>query len=279
MQLMHQRGVLNSGKAIDYAAGLSHSEYRGLKLVGHGGADAGFRSYAVRVPEHNLGVVVLSNVRSFNSGGVARQVVEIVLADQVDPEKKDHSKVPSESVDVEPEVLDRYIGVFRMDNGMMVKFKRRGQRLVSQVEQLVPAVLIAKSDTEFFEKEIGARVVFEAAGEDPVEKFTAYLEGQTLHGARFEEDQSKQLTDYVGTYYSPELETVYVVELQEDQLIARHQRHPDVRLKVVGKDEFAGSEGFLRSVTFDREGDTVSGFRVTSLRVRNLRFVRRSADD
>lgn len=44
-----------------YGLGWSLSDYRGRKLVAHGGAIDGFRAVVGLVPEERLGVVVLSN--------------------------------------------------------------------------------------------------------------------------------------------------------------------------------------------------------------------------
>ena len=81
MEMMMTRGVLNSGDTIPYAHGLSIGEHRGLRTIGHGGADAGFRTQALWYPEANVGVVVLTNVANGNPGGRARQVAEVVLAE------------------------------------------------------------------------------------------------------------------------------------------------------------------------------------------------------
>ncbi len=80
MEMMKTRGVLNSGDTIPYAHGLSIGDHRGLRTIGHGGADAGFRTQATWYPEANVGVVVLTNVANGNPGGRARQVAEVVLA-------------------------------------------------------------------------------------------------------------------------------------------------------------------------------------------------------
>ena len=51
MDMLHTTGILNSGKKIDYAWGLAISEYKGLKVVEHGGAWVGFRAVLMRFPE------------------------------------------------------------------------------------------------------------------------------------------------------------------------------------------------------------------------------------
>ena len=80
---MHQRGILSSGDTIGYALGLSHGRYRGLPTVGHGGADAGYRSDFLRFPEQEVSVAVLCNFPSSGPGGLGRQVADIVLEDAV----------------------------------------------------------------------------------------------------------------------------------------------------------------------------------------------------
>ncbi|MFO7871733.1 MAG: serine hydrolase domain-containing protein, partial [Kiritimatiellia bacterium] len=76
---MHRRGVLRSGDTIPYALGLVHGRYRGLSTVGHGGADAGYRSQFLRFPEQETSVAVLCNFPSSNPGRLATRVVDIVL--------------------------------------------------------------------------------------------------------------------------------------------------------------------------------------------------------
>ena len=61
-----ERGVLNSGEKLDYAFGVVQGTYRGLSTVGHGGADAGYRSAIIRFPAHRFGVATLCNIATAN---------------------------------------------------------------------------------------------------------------------------------------------------------------------------------------------------------------------
>jgi CubicO group peptidase (beta-lactamase class C family) len=77
MARMQQRGVLNNGDTIPYALGIQRSQNRGRTVWSHGGADAGFRSQVMYLPEARLGIVVLSNSASANPGAIAAAVVDI----------------------------------------------------------------------------------------------------------------------------------------------------------------------------------------------------------
>jgi CubicO group peptidase (beta-lactamase class C family) len=91
---MHEPGVLNDGETLSYAFGLGISTFRGLDFVGHSGGDAGFRSYAGRFPEQQFVVVILSNHASADPAGLARQVAEVYLSDDMEPPAAADSPAP-----------------------------------------------------------------------------------------------------------------------------------------------------------------------------------------
>jgi len=91
-ELMHTRGVLNNGDTLSYAFGLGIGEHRGLRTVGHSGADAGFRSYVVRYPDEHFAVVILSNLASFDPSSMARRVAEIYLSDKMTAEEPEEER-------------------------------------------------------------------------------------------------------------------------------------------------------------------------------------------
>jgi hypothetical protein len=272
---MHQRGVAG-GKSIDYALGLVHSKHRGLEMVQHSGGDAGFRTYAMRVPQHKLGIVVLSNLGSFNPSKAAHQVAEILLAEHLDAPAE--SAAEPQSVSVDPTLLERHVGVYRLDVGALVKVTRSGDQLLGEMEGVPRFRMVARSPKEFFVKELGAQVAFEQSGEEPSSALTASVEGQSIRGTRLPALEKGDFGALAGTYYSPELDTSYTIEVCDDGLVAHHQRHSDITLKPFGPDEFAGSQWFMGVVKFDRKDGQVEGFRVSGGRVRNLRFERRKSE-
>lgn len=120
---MQTPGVLNSGENRGYAFGLGISEYRGLKMVSHGGSFVGFRADMIRFPEQKFSVIVLANLGNINPSRLAKKVADIYLADQFKPEKnksdaaqtpkkkpdrKTGKKIPYETPDVQQ--LEEYLG-------------------------------------------------------------------------------------------------------------------------------------------------------------------------
>ena len=80
---MTDQGVLNNGDAINYAAGLFVSDYKGLRTISHGGAFVGFRAELLRFPTERTSIAIFANRADANPQSMAKQVANIVLADKL----------------------------------------------------------------------------------------------------------------------------------------------------------------------------------------------------
>jgi CubicO group peptidase (beta-lactamase class C family) len=79
VRLMHEQGVLNDGRTIEYAAGINVGAFRGIPEVSHTGATSGYRAFLGRYPDQAVGVAVLCNVGNVDPGSVGRRVGEVFL--------------------------------------------------------------------------------------------------------------------------------------------------------------------------------------------------------
>ncbi len=74
--------VLNDGKPYPYGFGWNVTEFRGHRLVSHGGQTAGFAANISRYVNDNLTIIVLTNLGDQGLGGnVARGIAKIYLPD------------------------------------------------------------------------------------------------------------------------------------------------------------------------------------------------------
>jgi len=100
LRTMQERGVLNSGKRLDYALGITVDTWRGLQRIAHSGGDAGYRAFVAYFPEIDAGVIALGNDGSFNPGRVAADAAGAYFADKLQPattpppEQPDGAKEP-----------------------------------------------------------------------------------------------------------------------------------------------------------------------------------------
>lgn len=272
---MQQVGVLNNGRQLGYAFGLSIGPYRGLKTVGHAGGDAAYRSFVFWFPEQRFGVVVLSNFGSLNPQTMAMRIADVYLADKLAPEAPRAAPVERAAVKVDPAIFDAYAGRYLAEGLGILTISREGDRLMGQPARESKAELIPQSETKFYVRQNNSEITFERDEKGKVVRFTMKIGSQTLTARRLDSPPAtaEQLAQFAGDYYSPELGTVYSMVVKDGQLTAQHRRHDDIPMTEMEGDLFAGGTWFFQRVQFTRDNEKrVTGFRLTSGRVRNLRF-------
>lgn len=78
-------GHLTNGLRLTYGRGLFIGNYRGLRLVSHGGAWIGYRGEIDRYPAVHASIVVFCNSDDARPGILARKVADVVLARDLKP--------------------------------------------------------------------------------------------------------------------------------------------------------------------------------------------------
>jgi len=275
IEQMQQQGILNNGEKIGYAHGLGIGEYKGLKTVGHGGADAGFRSIIRMFPEQKFAIVILSNLGSFNTGLLANRVTDIFLEKEFSEEEQEKESEEEETITVESGVLDKYKGKYMLETNTEVTISKVNNRLMWSAERSSRYRLYPQSDKRFFLKVADAYVIFHQENDGKVNTFTFQETDEELKATRIDEESLKMvsLEDFTGEYYSEELGTAYKLVLEDGKLIAKHRRHSDIPLTMKDIDNFRGTQWFFRKIKFSRdENNNVKGFWLTGGRVRNMRF-------
>ena len=271
---MHEQGVLTSGKATGYAFGLSIGPYRGLNTVGHAGGDAAYRSFAFWFPDQRFGVVVLSNFGLLNPQQLAMRIADLYLADKLAVEPPKPAVAERTAVKIDPAILESYAGRYLLDGRSLVVITKEGDKLMGQPGNAPKAEMIPESETTFFVKEANAEITFEHDEKGNVIRFAMKGGTQSQSAKRLGAPATAaQLTQFAGEYYSPELGTSYTMVLKDGRLVAQHRRHDDISLTELDGDLFTGNRWFFQTVQFTRDNEKrITGFRLTSGRVRNLRF-------
>jgi CubicO group peptidase (beta-lactamase class C family) len=275
IEQMHEQGVLNDGKIISYAFGLVIGEHKGLKTVSHSGGDAGYRSHVVRFPEQKFAVVVLSNLGSFNTSRIARDVADVYLVDVI--KKKEKKTKKEEQKEIEPDMswYEKFAGKYYFEPGNIMTISKGKNQLMVQWDGRKKVKLIPLSDTEFTNPDREGKLTFYLNNIGDVTKLEFTQGDNVMTGEKFEPANlsAYQLKEFLGDYHSDELGTNYTMVILDGKLVAQHQRHSNVRLNPTKKDMFLGGQWFFRQVRFTRNSENhVTGFRLSGGRVRNLLF-------
>src|SRR5690606_9654754 len=135
---------------IPYAFAIVHGRHRGLDLLQHGGADAGFRTGLMSFPTLDAGVIVLSNDAAFTSGPVGRDVADAFFADHMtarepgptpppQPTRPEPGKPTAEQLHAcgggyyRPELESRYTVKVR-DGALVAVHRRHGDLAMRPIE-------------------------------------------------------------------------------------------------------------------------------------------------
>lgn len=258
--------TLNNGRQIPYRFGQTVGEYRGLKLVEHGGADAGYRSGYSRFPEQKFSVITLCNT-IVNPVQRSRAIADIFLGGFMKPAAEPPKAEPVAVTDAD---LASYAGLFRdPEDEEIYRFRVDGGKLIlfghGQDMKMTPVAANAfRADNQpgIF-RFVEGSVQVENAGQP-----AARLERRNEWKPRPEE-----LRAAAGEYYCPEIDTSYRLELKDGKLLLHRKK---LRTHTV-EPTFEGNyyAPFLGYLRLEQSGGRITGFRLTSERVRNLRFERR----
>jgi CubicO group peptidase (beta-lactamase class C family) len=270
---LQETAVLANGEKIDYALGLAVSKYRGLRTISHGGSDAGYRSYVAWFPDQQLGVAVVSNLASFNTGGIANRVAEVYLEKAMASQPEKPKRTTRQYIALAPEALAQYAGAYRLEGIGLITIRLQDGKLLGAPQGQMAAELKPMAVAKFYVQQLDGEVEFtpQTGGKMRI-KVTGG--GMNTEGERVtvEPFDSKDLAQYPGAYWSGELETQYTIVLKDSKLVADHAHHGEIALTPVAKDQFRGGAFFMQQVDFVRDGSgrvtamTVGGGRVTAVR-------------
>ena len=270
IEQMLVRGKLNDGDAIDYAFGLVHGEYREQDVIAHSGGDAGYRSHLIRFPEHRFSVAILCNT-PVDTGAMARQVADVLIPDKLSPPESSNSDSTSElPVTLGVEVLEEKTGPFWNEKtGTALGFAVTDEKLYLDY-QSQQFEMMAISDTRF-RMELTGMVIEFSPDANSVTTFIGEDNETTFIRTKGFDPDEDSLQEYVGTYQSEELEVLYRLFLDADDVLTlKWLKSEPHSLKPHMRDVFVGGSGALR---FQRdENRKVSGFTISSGRIRNLVF-------
>jgi CubicO group peptidase (beta-lactamase class C family) len=283
IERMITTGALTNGDPLKYAAGLVVGEYRGLPMIGHGGAFVGFRADMIRFPEQRFSVAVLCNVAASNPSGLAKKVADAYLADLLEPEPelpqapapKTKPGEPAPNVKIDPALYDDYVGQYRLMPGFLLTVSREEDRLMVQPTGQAKTELFSESETLFVVKIADAKLEFKRDDSGKTTAVILYQAGRELRGERldFEPPAEVTLRGYAGEYFSVELDVTYRISLEEDSLILHVRRLPPMTMQPSGTDSLGCDLGSLQ---FKRDAEgAIVGFELEAGRVRDLSFVRR----
>ncbi len=139
-----------------YGYGWSIGKKSDHRTISHGGGIYGFATDISRFPDDKVTVTVLTNFQGSPAGRVAGDLAAIVFGAKYE--------LPQEikAVAVDAKILEKYVGEYKIDQpSIVMNILFEDGRLLGQVGGQGKFALVAESETEFFSKDVNAKIVFE----------------------------------------------------------------------------------------------------------------------
>jgi hypothetical protein len=275
---LQERGYLNDGTQLGYAAGLEVAKYRGLNIVSHAGTDAGYRADLIRFPDQHFSVAVLCNLASINPGALSRRIADIYLAPSFEA-KSPPTTVPALSPQPSSEQLKQWAGLYVNpgESDRVMRVRLRGGTLQSGLNADGRLSDLEATDNARFRyiKEPQTELVFRADENGTPASLSTYIDGKIQHHYSLMplyEPTAAQLQEFTGVYRSQEIDMPYTVIFSDGRLVVRSLKSNDMPLIPVSTDLFSGGGNRIR-FTRDPQGK-ITGALLNGSRVNNFRFDR-----
>jgi CubicO group peptidase (beta-lactamase class C family) len=225
-----------------YAYGLVSTEYRGLRLVHHGGGLHGFASLLAAFPDQKLTVIILANAAPFsglNASALAQEIAEIYLWDKMKPKE-----ISKPDVLADPQTFAAYAGRYDYSLGLVMEITYQDGHLYAQLTAQARYEIFPKGRDEFFWKVVEARVCFEKDDQDKVVRAVHYQGGQKIIAPRLPDLVVAQVDpalydQYTGQYDFGGGALILAVTREGSQLFAQLTGQPRLELLPISETDFA----------------------------------------
>jgi CubicO group peptidase (beta-lactamase class C family) len=258
---MTEKPTLTNGEQSFYGAGVGMTDYRGVLTVGHSGQTGSFKSELVYCPELEVGVAVLGNAGWMQADDVARRILDIYLAEELEPVPEAGAVASGEmeetpTYDLDPSEYEPFLGGYRLDAApsVLLGVAREGEWLVGVLVGEGLDFFRPIGPAEFENRHRNCRLVFLGGdGRDGVfDQCHVTLRGEEMQATRVRNSSNPGWVDEcIGLYYSDELEAVYEIVRGPDGLVVRAPNSASRPLQPIDTDIVAGGIGVLRFLRGD----------------------------
>jgi hypothetical protein len=163
----------------------------GGQVISHGGGIEGFNTQLVYVTSDKLTVIVLANLNGAAADRIATDLRRVAEGETV---TLISDRVP---ISVSAEVLDRMVGHYKSEDGLLIAVSRKGDRLRSEGAGMT-SDLYPQTEREFFSKVEDLQFVFSGAAPGPATELAAEISGHRVRASRIDEAEAQRLADALG---------------------------------------------------------------------------------
>lgn len=264
--------TLNNGDQMKYARGIFVSPYRGYKTFNHSGRGLGMRSQFICLPNIDLAVMVYTNSEHINAVNVSYDVVNLFIDSSSEKiaEGSTYNHTSSQ--------LQKYMGVYQeLNSDLKMEVFLENDTLKAKSSFGRNAVPLEAKDKDSFHRIHDPSVNYTFKSEESSETdLEVDFSGAIFYFEKIEleTNPNQNLEEYVGEYFSEELDVTYTFGIANNQLVLDYPHNTQILLKEGQTDVFGANR--RTKYAFNRaNNNTVDSFEVAAEgTVKNILFER-----
>ncbi|MBS1603297.1 MAG: serine hydrolase, partial [Bacteroidetes bacterium] len=213
--------LINGEKMHNYAKGIVTDSIYGQLRYQHSGGDAGFRTFVSVFPQLKMGFIIFSNLSDINVQRKNDQLTALFIKDPAGRQDRSSRRDSSQAVLGDTKDLEKFTGSYIADDGTRFTFVIKDQKLYAIPPDRKYHLLI-RSETSTWQvfADTTSTFVFSRGNSDHSSAEEYWPVGNHLHWEKYDTAArtDRQLAEYTGAYYCPELDCTYRISLKDHRL-------------------------------------------------------------
>jgi hypothetical protein len=263
----------NPNEKANYARGVMIDNYKGYKTIGHSGYGWGGQSQLISIPEKQLGIVILTNLESINPTPLSYEILDVLLP--VKNTKSETKKTVAFKSNLRQ--FKQFVGQYKESNSdMKMEILMENDTLKAKGSQTQKAIALTGYENGKFHRTSNESVKYDFTQTQDCDLIIRFG-GTPLYFKRavFVKPETVNIEEFVGDFYSEELDVTYHFSKNGDQLFLTYKNNEDQPLTPVQKDEFGNNQRTLYHFVRDENQNINSLLLSSEGTVQNIRFLKK----
>lgn len=234
--------TLPSGEKAKYARGVMVDDYKGFTTISHSGYGWGGQSQLITIPEKKLGIIIMTNLESINPTPISYEILDLFLPQTKAIKEKSSKKYKAKSKD-----LKSFVGQYKeVNSDMKMEILLENDTLKSKGARAKNLTALEGFEKNKFHR-INSKIVKYDFTKKEKHDLVITFGGTPFYfkRANFIDSKAVNVNEFVGKYYSEELDVVYNFFEKEGVLYLSYKNHKNIPLSTIQKDEFGNNDRTL----------------------------------
>jgi CubicO group peptidase (beta-lactamase class C family) len=270
------KGKLTTGKELSYANGIAVDTYKGWRQYAHSGGDAGYRTYLSVLPDLKMGFMVFSNLGDIDPGSRVYEMAQLLVKDTT--VKKEAVKKPQRdslaAIIKDSSAIKKYLGDYIGEDGLPLNLVITNSKLYFHIYNSSNFLVQDGKDSFSIHDAPEVKFILSINAADTI--VDIITTDNSFHLKKYIKDTSQTdatLQAYTGTYYCPELDCSYGIQLKDHGLILTNPKYNDTKLTLVNANHLTNDYWWINHLNMLRDKNKkIIGFEVNSGRIMHVRF-------